>query len=186
MTQVTPCFMLGAVVYIPSDIRLSRCHPPDCGHPGRCRIIPRRCGGGRRCAPSWASWTLPRRTTGWASDLECKTHAAGVMLHAHCCMPRGRSWGRFLYTLCQPKPMLCFHSPHGVAVVSGCWCGNPIISVYTCPAGHLRSCAGICRRVAEVDPSLAADVDRELARMRQKDAAAERRQKKQWKGAFNR
>lgn len=43
-----------------------------------------------------------------------------------------------------------------------------------------------CRRVAEVDPSLAGDVDRELARMRQKEAEAERRQKKQWKGAFSR
>lgn len=54
------------------------------------------------------------------------------------------------------------------------------------PYSKTRGGLVACRRVAEVDPSLAADVDRELARMRQKDAAAERRQKKQWKGAFSR
>lgn len=42
------------------------------------------------------------------------------------------------------------------------------------------------RRVAEVDPSLAGDVERELARMQQKAVAADKRQKKQWTGAFNR
>jgi hypothetical protein len=52
--------------------------------------------------------------------------------------------------------------------------------------GQLDAAEEDYRRVAEVDPSLAADVDRELARMRQKDAVAERRQKKQWKGAFSR
>ena len=63
---------------------------------------------------------------------------------------------------------------------------RPSLAVGMANPSYLRSRSGICRRVAEVDPSLAADVDRELARMRQKDAAAERRQKKQWKGAFSR
>lgn len=37
-----------------------------------------------------------------------------------------------------------------------------------------------------MDPSLSGDVDKEVARMRQREADAERKQKKQWKGAFSR
>jgi hypothetical protein len=187
--QVMPCSGLGAAVLMPAPIRWSiRADPP--GHqyshvinvqevPDHPRALWRRAAVRAFLGQLHEAEEDYRLVVRFGVVIQCCLREAALL------RVQRPQYRQFLVDPAHSAPM-----PRMLRHSAGAW--RPSLPVGVASPAHVRTPAKLnargglvgCRRVAEVDPSLAADVDRELARMRQKDAAAERRQKKQWKGAI--